>query len=89
MNPQSALRLRSGSSTFRNPQSMVYVVDDDPSVRKGLSRLLRSAGFKVEVFSSARAFLDRPQPGLPQSAIRNPQSAIPNPQSQIPNWFPA
>jgi len=36
----------------------VFAVDDDPAVLKGLERLLRSAGFKAEVFASAQAFLD-------------------------------
>lgn len=35
-----------------------FVVDDDPAVRKGLGRLLKSAGYAVESFSSAREFLD-------------------------------
>ena len=35
----------------------VYVVDDDPSVRKALSRLLRP-GYKVETFPSGDLFLD-------------------------------
>jgi FixJ family two-component response regulator len=38
----------------------VLVVDDDPSVRKGLTRLLASAGYAVEAFASAREFLARP-----------------------------
>ncbi len=37
----------------------VFVVDDDGSVRQGLMRLLRSAGWNVETFSSAREFLER------------------------------
>ena len=36
---------------------MVYLVDDDESVRRALQRLLRSAGFEVKAFSSAEAFL--------------------------------
>jgi len=36
----------------------VYIVDDDPSVRKGLRRLLKSAGYEVEIFGSAREFLN-------------------------------
>ncbi|MCC7325655.1 MAG: response regulator transcription factor [Burkholderiales bacterium] len=36
----------------------VFVVDDDPSVRKGVQRLLRSAGFSTEGYTSAQAFLD-------------------------------
>ncbi len=37
----------------------VFVVDDDPSVRKSLSRLLKSHGLAVEAFSSAGEFLGR------------------------------
>ena len=36
---------------------MVYVIDDDESVRKALKRLLRSADLDVETFSSAEEFL--------------------------------
>jgi FixJ family two-component response regulator len=43
---------------------LVLVVDDDPSVRKSLTRLLASAGYRVEAFASAREFLARaPHPG--------------------------
>lgn len=37
----------------------VYLVDDDASVRKGLSRLLRSTGLHVEAFASAQEFMNR------------------------------
>jgi FixJ family two-component response regulator len=39
--------------------STVFVIDDDASVRKSLSRLLRSLGFEVETFASAELFLKR------------------------------
>ncbi|CAE6850342.1 Response regulator protein TmoT [Paraburkholderia nemoris] len=39
--------------------SLVFVVDDDDSVRRALARLIQSAGYRVETFDSARAFLDR------------------------------
>src|SRR3954465_13929966 len=39
--------------------SVVFVVDDDISVRESLESLIRSAGFGVESFASARAFLAR------------------------------
>jgi FixJ family two-component response regulator len=43
---------------------LVFVVDDDPSVRKGLTRLLSSSGYTVEAFASAGEFLARePHPG--------------------------
>jgi len=38
---------------------MVFIADDDPSVRKGLKRLVKSAGFKVETFASSEEFLQR------------------------------
>jgi FixJ family two-component response regulator len=37
----------------------VFIVDDDPSVRKSVSRLITSAGYAVEAFASAAAFLAR------------------------------
>ena len=44
---------------------MVFVVDDDPSVRKSLTRLIESAGYTVEAFASAGAFLARERYGGP------------------------
>ena len=38
-------------------RGMVYVIDDDESIRKALKRLLRSANLDVETFSSAEEFL--------------------------------
>ena len=40
---------------------MVYLIDDDPSVRKALGRLLRSANLDAETFSSGEEFLSRPR----------------------------
>ena len=40
-------------------QATIAIVDDDPSVRRGLERLLRSAGYRVESFASAHEFLAR------------------------------
>jgi len=36
---------------------MVYLIDDDESVRRALQRLLRSAGLDVKAFPSAEEFL--------------------------------
>jgi len=43
-------------------ETLVGIVDDDASVRKGLARLVTTAGYRVEVFASAREFLERPRP---------------------------
>jgi FixJ family two-component response regulator len=40
-------------------EGTVFVVDDELSVRKSLGRLLKAAGYRVEVFASAREFLQR------------------------------
>ena len=48
---------------------MVFVVDDDPSVRKGLRRVVQAAGYRVDVFASAREFLARPEPEDPSCLL--------------------
>jgi FixJ family two-component response regulator len=47
------------------PDAIVWVVDDDVSVREALEGLVRSAGLRVETFRSAQEFLDRPRADLP------------------------
>ena len=39
-------------------QANIALVDDDGSVRKAMGRLLKSAGYRVSVFESARAFVE-------------------------------
>src|SRR5207237_9047221 len=47
------------------PDPVVFVVDDDPSLRHALTNLLRSVGLRVETFGSAREFLAGPRPDAP------------------------
>jgi len=42
----------------RHSPATVFLVDDDASVRKALTRLIKSAGYQVQSFASAREFLD-------------------------------
>ena len=49
--------------------SLVFLIDDDASVRRGVSRLLRSAGYKNEAFRSASDFLAREQHSGPACVI--------------------
>ena len=51
------------------PDSIVLVVDDDVSVREALRSLIRSAGFRVETFPSAREFLARPLTDVPSCLV--------------------
>ena len=48
---------------------LVFIVDDDSSVRKSLARLVRAAGFDVETFASAREFLTRPRHDGPSCLV--------------------
>jgi FixJ family two-component response regulator len=43
------------------PKAIVFVVDDDESVRESLGSLIRSAGMRVETFTSAQQFLASPR----------------------------
>ena len=47
----------------------VYVVDDDASVREAVGRLVRSGGWKVETFASAREFLGSSSAHVPGCLI--------------------
>jgi RNA polymerase sigma factor (sigma-70 family) len=49
--------------------SIVFVVDDDDSLREALKRLIRSVGLQVEVFASAEEFLRRKQLDVPGCLI--------------------
>lgn len=50
------------------PAPRVFVVDDDPSVRKSLVRLIEASGYAAEAFASAREFLAR-APGAGPSCL--------------------
>ena len=47
----------SAESPLQGTKAIVYVVDDDLSIREALERLLRTVGWKVETFASAQEFL--------------------------------
>jgi FixJ family two-component response regulator len=49
--------------------AIVFVVDDDISVRESLELLIRAAGWQAEVFNSAQAFLARPRSFAPSCLI--------------------
>src|SRR5579863_6339890 len=48
---------------------LVFVVDDDVSVRESLEHLIRHEGWQVETFDSALKFLDRPRALAPSCLI--------------------
>jgi FixJ family two-component response regulator len=48
---------------------IVFVVDDDPSVRRAIKRLIGSAGLQVELFGSAPEFLCSKRPDAPSCLV--------------------
>jgi FixJ family two-component response regulator len=51
------------------PNSMVFVVDDDASLRDALKSLIRSVGLQVELFGSTQEFLQRKGPNVPSCLV--------------------
>jgi FixJ family two-component response regulator len=50
-------------------QPVVIVIDDDPSLRKAIDRLLRSVGLRVELFESAQEFLQNSRSNGPSCIV--------------------
>jgi FixJ family two-component response regulator len=48
---------------------VVFVVDDDPSVRRAIKRLVESVGLRVELFGSAQEFLASERPDSPNCLV--------------------
>ena len=49
--------------------ALVYVVDDDPSAREGVARLIRSAGLMTKTFGSGEEFLAAQRPKIPSCLV--------------------
>ena len=51
------------------PATAVLVVDDDPSVRRAIKRLVESVGLQAEMFGSAHEFLQAKRPDVPSCIV--------------------
>jgi len=51
------------------PHSVVFVIDDDASIRQALKSLIRSAGLEVEIFGSVQEFLQAKRPDVPSCLV--------------------
>ena len=51
------------------PSQVVFVIDDDASMRDAISRLLNAVGLTVQTFASAREFLNRRLPDVPGCVV--------------------
>jgi RNA polymerase sigma factor (sigma-70 family) len=48
---------------------IVFVIDDDPSIREAIKSLIRSVGMRVETFASAREFMASSRPDAPACLV--------------------
>ena len=70
MNPASATFFHeSRSSLMSRATPVVFIVDDDISVRESLEPLIRCEGWQTEVFASAQQFLARPRLVAPSCLV--------------------
>jgi FixJ family two-component response regulator len=69
MNLASAVDYGLRSLPMLSSTPIVYVVDDDFSMRESLESLIRCAGWQPETFESAQEFLDRPRDFIPNCLV--------------------
>ena len=60
---------RAGAITLTDPNCIVFVIDDDATIREALRSLLRSVGLQVELFATTREFLARRRPEVPSCLV--------------------
>jgi FixJ family two-component response regulator len=68
MTPVHAVERESESSS-EHATPVVFVVDDDVSVRESLEAMVRSVGLIAETFACAQDFLGRPRPMVPNCLV--------------------
>jgi RNA polymerase sigma factor (sigma-70 family) len=54
---------------MNDPASIVFVVDDDPSIRRAIKRLVESVGLQVELFGAAQEFLQSERRDVPSCLV--------------------
>jgi len=64
-----SLSPRGSESRPDSRSPIVFVVDDDVSVRESLEALIRCAGWIPETFASAQSFLARSKPDVPSCLV--------------------
>ena len=69
MNSTYALRHELGTPSLLDMGPIVFVVDDDISVRESLELLIRCEGWQPETFASAQEFLTRPRALVPSCLV--------------------
>jgi FixJ family two-component response regulator len=69
MNPSGVPSRELGAAPMPQPSPIVFVVDDDISVRESLELLIQHEGWQPKTFASAQAFLDCPRAIVPSCLV--------------------
>ena len=69
MTAQRSASSRESSPSIWNATPIVFIVDDDISVRESLESLIACAGWRAEAFASAQEFLARPRAPTPSCLV--------------------
>jgi FixJ family two-component response regulator len=67
--PADVSKHETGRSSVPPAKSIVFVVDDDISIRESLELLIQTAGWRPELFATAQAFLDHPLVSAPHCLV--------------------
>src|SRR5215467_913199 len=70
-----------------NCAPIVFVVDNDISVRESLDQLICAEGWQAETFESVEEFLARPRPLVPSCLVLDVQKRIAVERSEVPIIF--
>jgi CheY-like chemotaxis protein len=68
-----ASRVKREQLVMSNTRGLVYVVDDDASVREGVASLVRSFGLEAKGLASGQEFLAIPRPEIPSCLVLDVQ----------------
>ena len=69
MPPADVSKHEAGRSNLPSAKPIVFVIDDDISVRESLDLLIHTAGWRPELFASAQEFLDHPPASAPHCLV--------------------
>jgi FixJ family two-component response regulator len=69
MSAAATLSYRAGALSMPTPIPIVFIVDDDVSVRESLELLLRDENWKPVTFASAQEFLNHPRKRVPSCLV--------------------
>jgi len=69
MPPADVSKREAGRSNLPSAKPIVFVIDDDISVRESLDLLIHTAGWRPELFASAQEFLDHPPASAPHCLV--------------------